>query len=74
MKPKTVRELYNEFCEKYTTGEVSEDNEKQVLFQYLANQNKKANGDFIHIPSHYLSELIRKRLGYKHEEVPMFTK
>ena len=73
-KQKTIRQLYTEFCERYTTDEVADDNEKQVLLQYLSNQMKRFNGDFIHIPSHYLCELIRKHLGYQQEELPMYTK
>lgn len=69
-----IAELYDEFCQKFTTGEIAEDTEKQVLLQYLANQMKRANGKFIHIPSHYLCELIKKHIGYCMEEPAVYQK
>lgn len=69
-----ISELYDEFCQKFTTGEIAEDTEKQVLLQYLANQMKRVSGKFIHIPSHYLCELIQKHLGYSMEEPALYQK
>ena len=71
-----IADLYEEFCQKFTTGDIAEDTEKQVLLQYLAKQMSrgKLNGKFIHIPSHYLCELIHKHLGYSMEEPAMYTK
>ena len=73
-KPKMIAELYAEFCQRYTTGDIAEDTEKQVLLQYLSNQMKRANGKFIHIPSHYLCELIKKHIGHSMEEPAMYMK
>lgn len=67
-KPKMIHELYTEFCEKFTTGEISVDTSKQVLFQYLAEQMKRNNGKFIHIPSDYLCSLIKRHLGHQMED------
>ena len=67
-KPKLIRELYNDFCAKFTTEQIAENTSLHVLLEYLSDQMKKTNGNFIHIPSDYLCDLIEKHLGHKIED------
>ena len=67
-KPKQIRELYFEFCSKFTTGEIAENSSLHVLLEYLSDQMKRNNGNFIHIPSEYLCDLIKKHLGHNIED------
>ena len=67
-KPKMIKELYSEFCSKFTTNEIAENTSLQVLLEYLADQMKRNGGNFIHIPSEYLCNLIAKHLGHRMED------
>ena len=61
---KTIRELLDEFQQKYTIDDLTKSEELNVLHQYLSKQAARNNGDFYHEPSEYISELIFVHLGY----------
>jgi len=67
-KPKLIRELCEEFGSKYTPNQIDESVDLQGLLEYLSDQKKRNNGNFVHIPSDYLCRLIEKHLGYKMED------
>ena len=74
-KPPTVKELFRMYTERYTHDQIAESIELQTLYQYLADQSKRAGGNFIHIPSDYLCSLVKKHLDVNLElEDQLYTK
>jgi len=73
-KPKTVRQLNEKFNARYSPNEISNSVELQTLHQYLAKQCKMANGNYIHIPSDYICDLIFKHLGECMDDTEIYQK
>lgn len=61
----TVHQLYEMFKERFNVDQIERSIELQTLYGYLANQNKRADGHFIHEPSDYIATLIKAHLGYE---------
>lgn len=62
---KTIHQLYVMFNDRFNVDQISNSIGLQTLYGYLANQNKRADGHFVHDPSDYIKTLIKAHLGYE---------
>jgi hypothetical protein len=67
-KQKTVKQLYDEFCAKYTVDQVSHDKELSMIYAYLQYQCSMANGNYTHIPGPAMQGMVEKHLEYEYEK------
>ena len=67
MKEKTCRELFDEFCNKYTIDQVADSKQLSMIYTYLRDRCKFANGNYIHVPPFSMREMIFNHLGYQYQ-------
>lgn len=65
---KTVRQLFDEFKQKYTIEQIPANVELSMIFKYLQYQCSFANGNYVHIPGPHMQALIQEHLNYSFEE------
>lgn len=61
---KTCRELYNEFCKRFTIDQVADSISLSMIYTYLKERCSHANGNYVHIPPIQLRFMIEKHMGY----------
>ncbi|KAF0195494.1 MAG: hypothetical protein FD166_2945 [Bacteroidetes bacterium] len=61
---KTVRQLFDEFKQKYTTDQIPASVELSMLFKHLQYHCSFSNGNYVHVPGPQIQGLIQKHLNY----------
>jgi hypothetical protein len=64
---KTCRDLYNEFCNKYSIDQTAYNQELSMVYIYLKDRCSVANGNYFDFPPTTMRELIFKHLGHQYE-------
>lgn len=64
---KTCRQLFDEFCSKYSVDEVAASIPLSMIYTYLFEKCKIKNGNYAHITPFGLRQLIFKHLGHQYQ-------
>jgi len=62
--PKTCRDLYQEFCNRFTTDQIDSDLELRALYRYLVYRCSMNDGNYAHEPREATRQLVIKHLNY----------
>lgn len=69
-KEKTVKQLYDEFCAKYSLDQISHNQELSMVFAYLQYECSRGQGRLMKTPAKKMQDLVEKYLEYEYEKSP----
>lgn len=67
---KTVKELYDEFCAKFSIDEVSKSIELSMIYKHLQFQCSISNGQYVHDPGPRMKRLLMQYLELDKSKEP----